>query len=510
MGANLAGIWPELSLVITVLVLVIADIRLRHHAARRPVLAGIAVLGLLAAAIALALLAPQRAPLFDGMIALDGFALFFKGLFLAAAFLGLLFGAISNEIPRGRYGEYVVLLLCLTLGMSLLAAARNLLMLYLALELVSMPSYILTGFRRGDRPASEAALKYVIYGAASSGLMLYGFSLLYGLSGTLDLAGIAHAFGRAGAPGGAAHALGLTLAALASLVGFGYKVAAVPFHMWCPDVYQGAPTPFVAFLSVGPKAAGFAALLRFLIVGFGGAAVGTPAGAAGSLVAGGAGLAAGVFPWPALIGVLSIATMTIGNLIAISQENVKRLLAYSSIAHAGYMLMAVAVGSDAAVRAVMLYLPIYLFMNMGAFLAVMAVRAGTGDERLAAFRGLGSRSPFLAVALAVFLFSLTGLPPLAGFIGKFYLFAALLSAGTTFFYVLAVIGVLNSVISLYYYVRIVRAMFLEKADVPAPVPLKLGRPAAVLLAVCAIPTVLLGIWWGPLMSVIERAGMVLR
>jgi len=509
MGANLAGIWPELSLVITVLVLVIADIRLRHHPARRPVLAGVAVLGLLAAAIALALLAPRRAPLFDGMIALDGFALFFKGLFLAAAFLGLLFGAISNEIPRGRYGEYAVLLLCLTLGMSLLAAARNLLMLYLALELVSMPSYILTGFRRGDRPASEAALKYVIYGAASSGLMLYGFSLLYGLSGTLDLAGIARALGDVGAGGGSAQALGLTLAALASLVGFGYKVAAVPFHMWCPDVYQGAPTPFVAFLSVGPKAAGFAALLRFLIVGFGGAGA-AAGGAAGSLVAGGAGLAAGAFPWPVLIGVLSIATMIVGNLIAISQENVKRLLAYSSIAHAGYMLMAVAVGSEAAVRAVMLYLPIYLFMNMGAFLAVMAVRAGTGEERLAAFRGLGSRSPFLAVALAVFLFSLTGLPPLAGFIGKFYLFAALLRAGTTFFYVLAIIGVLNSVISLYYYVRIVRAMFLEKADAPAPLPLRLGRPAAVLLAVCVIPTVLLGIWWGPLMGVIERAGTLLR
>ncbi|MBP6875330.1 MAG: NADH-quinone oxidoreductase subunit N [Candidatus Eisenbacteria bacterium] len=516
MGANLAGILPELVLVVTVLALVIADIGLRRHAARRTALAILALLGTVIAAVALAWsplppAASAGAPhagtsLFDGMIAHDGFALFFKGLFLAAAFLGLLFGAISNEISRGRYGEYVVLLLCLTLGMSFLASARNLLMIYLALEMVSMPSYILTGFRRGDRPSSEAALKYVVYGAASSGIMLYGFSLLYGLTGTLDLAGIGRALAQIMREGSSAHALGVTVAALASLVGFGYKVAAVPFHMWCPDVYQGAPTPFVAFLSVGPKAAGFAALLRFVIAGFGSVA----APAAGHATAAATGAIAGTFPWPALIGVLSIATMTVGNLIAISQENVKRLLAYSSIAHAGYMLMAVAVGTEPAVRAVMLYLPIYLFMNMGAFLAVMAVRASTGDERIAAFRGLGSRSPFLAISLAVFLFSLTGLPPLAGFIGKFFLFASLIRTGSAFFYVVALIGVLNSVVSLYYYVRIVRAMFLEKAEAGERAPLALARPTATLLAVCAVPTILLGVWWGPLMSLIDRAAMLIR
>jgi NADH-quinone oxidoreductase subunit N len=458
------------------------------------------MLGLAAAALAFTLLPAGRGPVLHGMVALDGFGLFFKGLFLAAACLGVFFGAISNEIPRGRFGEYVVLLFCLTLGMCLLATAQNLLMFYLALELVSLPSYILTGFRRGDRPSSEAALKYVIYGAAASGLMLYGFSLLYGLTGTLDLSGVGRGIAAA-AGGSTAQALAVTLAVLLSLVGFGYKVAAVPFHMWCPDVYQGAPTPFVAFLSVGPKAAGFAALLRFLLVGF---------GAPGAAQAAGGLLAAGPFPWPALIGVLAIATMTVGNLVAIAQENVKRLLAYSSIAHAGYMLMAVAVGSEAAVRAIMLYLPIYLFMNMGAFLAVMAVRAQTGEERLGAFRGLGTRSPYLAVVLAIFLFSLTGLPPLAGFIGKFYLFAALLRSGGTFYYTLAIIGVLNSVISLYYYVRIVRAMFLEKAEEGAPATLSLPRPSAVLLAVCVVPTVLLGIWWGPLAGLIDGAARMVR
>ncbi len=494
MSPSLAGIAPELALTVTILALVVADVIFRRHAARRNILGTLAVLGLVVAAISFTALPSGRQEIFHGMLALDGYAIFFKGLFLIAAFLGLLFGVLSDEIPRSRFGEYLILLLCLTLGLNLLSAAQNLLMIYLSLELVSMPSYALTAFRRGDRQSSEAALKYVIFGAASSGLMLYGFSLLYGLSGTLDLAGVGQALVHAGGSGNPALPLGIALAVLLALVGFGYKVAAVPFHMWCPDVYQGAPTPFVAFLSVGPKAAGLAALLRFLVVG-----LGVPAGW----------LPAGEFPWPALIGILAIATMTLGNLIAIAQENIKRLLAYSSIAHAGYMLMAVAVGSDAAVRAVMLYLPIYLFMNMGAFLAVMAVRARTGSESLAAYRGLGARSPFLAVVLAVFLFSLTGLPPLAGFIGKFYLFAALLKTHLTFFYVVAIIGVLNSVVSLYYYVRIVKAMFLEKAEAGAPT-LPLARASTVLLTVCAIPTVLLGIWWGPLAGLVERASHLLR
>jgi NADH-quinone oxidoreductase subunit N len=495
MGRSFAGLAPEIALAATIFALVIADILWRHHAARRSILGTLAVLGLAATALTFAMLPAERGLIFGGMIALDGFGIFFKGLFLAAAFLGILFGAVSNEIPRTRFGEYLVLLLCLTLGMDLLACAQNLLMIYLALELVSMPSYILAGFRRGDRHSSEAALKYVIYGAAASGMMLYGFSLLYGISGTLDLAGIGRTIAAAPHAGNPAVPLGITLAVLLSLVGFGYKVAAVPFHMWCPDVYQGAPTPFVAFLSVGPKAAGFAALLRFLLVGFG---------------APRAFMAPGEFPWPALVGVIAIATMTAGNLIAIGQENVKRLLAYSSIAHAGYMLMAVAVGSSAAVQAIMLYLPIYLFMNMGAFLAVMAVRAQTGQESISAYRGLGSRSPFLAVMLAIFLFSLTGLPPLAGFIGKFYLFAALIKTHVTFFYVVAVIGVLNSVVSLYYYVRIVRAMYFEKAETGASASLLLPRPSAVLLACCALPTVLLGIWWGPLAGLVERAAQFMR
>jgi NADH-quinone oxidoreductase subunit N len=374
--------------------------------------------------------------------------------------------------------------------MCLLAGAQNLLMLYLALELVSLPSYVLAGFRHGDRMSSEAALKYVIFGAAASGLMLYGFSLLYGLAGTLDLPGIGETVVSRGFAGGVDAQLLVVIAVLLSVAGFAFKIAAVPFHMWCPDVYEGAPTPFVAFLSVAPKAAGFAALLRFFLVGFG-----QPAGFP----------AAGEFPWPLVLGVLAMATMTVGNFAAIGQNNVKRLLAYSSIAHAGYLLMAAAVGSPLAVRGILLYLPIYLLMNMGAFMVVMAVRERTGSESIDAYRGLGTRAPYLAVVMAIFLFSLTGIPPFAGFIGKFFLFAAALQTKSPFFYVVAVVGVVNSVVSLYYYARIIRVCFLEKPDEAATTTVFVGSPARALMGVLAVPTLVLGIWWGPLLNVVEKA-----
>lgn len=498
MTADLAGIAPELVLTGGLFLILILDLLLPKRPGRTSVLLWAAGISLVASFAVLAFSPPSSASLFFGMLAGDGMTLFFKGLFLAAALLGVIFAALSDEVRREQFGEYLMLLFCLTLGLCFLAGAQNLLMLYLALELVSIPSYILAGFRRGDRRSSEAALKYVVFGAASSGLMLYGFSLLYGLSGTLSLPGIGTEVVRRVSEGGTGEALAVITAVLFSLVGFGYKVAAVPFHMWCPDVYEGAPTPFVAFLSVGPKAAGMAALLRFFVSGFG-----TPSLLSGSGSFGGP----GEFPWPALIGVLAIATMTVGNLAALAQDNVKRLLAYSSIAHAGYMLMGVAVGSPMAIKAIMLYLPIYLFMNMGAFFAVMAVRARTGSEMLSSYRGLGSRSPVLAVALAIFLFSLVGVPPFAGFIGKFYLFSALLQTRAPFFYVVAIIGVINSVISLYYYARIVRLMFLEKGEESS---WSLARTSSAMLTVLAVPTLVLGIWWGPLSGIIDRTAGLFR
>jgi NADH-quinone oxidoreductase subunit N len=379
--------------------------------------------------------------------------------------------------------------------MMLLGAAQHLLMVYLALELVSLPSYVLAGFRRGDRESSEAALKYVVYGGVASGLMLYGFSLIYGLTGSLELTEVAKALGAI--QWDLSTRVLLVLAAALSFAGFAYKMAAVPFHMWCPDVYQGAPTPFVAFLSVAPKAAGTAALIRFIVVGFGVNGVNETA-------------ITHQLPWGAVLGLVAVGTITLGTLVAIPQDNIKRLLAYSSIAHAGYLMLGVAVASEPAMQAVMFYLAVYFLMNFGAFFAVMVVRDATGREAIGAYRGLGSTSPVLAAGLAILLFSLTGLPPFAGFIGKFYLLAALLETKTALFYGVALVAVLNSAVSLYFYARVVKAMYLEKpeqADLPG---LKLGAANATILAAFVAPTVVLGVWWSPLIESIRKMSTILR
>lgn len=322
-------------------------------------------------------------------------------------------------------------------------------------------------------------MKYVVYGATASGVMIYGFSLLYGLTGTTQIGEIGRALTTTDAP------LPILLAAVMVTVGFGYKIAAVPFHMWSPDVYEGAPTPVTAFLSVGPKAAGFAVLVRFFYTVFA-----SPDAAAGAWK-----LSARV-DWTLLFAVLSAVTMSVGNLVAINQKNVKRLLAYSSIAHAGYMLMGFVLLTPVGLKAILFYLVVYLFMNLGAFYVVILVANGTRSEDIADYSGLGSRAPFAAVALAIFLFALTGIPPFSGFIGKVYLFAEVINRGV---YWLAVVAALNSVVSLYYYARIVKVMFLEdpkdKAELAVPV-----FPRAV-LCLLAIPTLLLGIYWEPVARV---------
>ena len=478
--SSLAFFAPELILTGTVAALLVADLLVKGSPSRKRILSVVAVAGLVLAGLALRGLCctgPQG--LFGGMVALDSMAVFFKAFFVLVGLFGVLFALLSAEVDEVRLGEYLALMVCLVLAMSLLGSASNLLMIYLSLEFVSIPSYVLSGFRKGDRVGSEAALKYVIYGAVASGVMLYGLSLLYGLAGTLDLAALnARVTALAASPAG----LGTLLVALVlTMAGFLYKIAAVPFHMWCPDVYQGAPTPFTAFLSVGPKAAGFAALIRFFHVAF---------------ISGGEGAAAGL-PWPEMFGVVSMATMTLANLVALTQTNVKRLLAWSSVAHAGYLLMGFSLASTQGAHAILLYLGLYLLMNLGAFLSVIAVRDATGSEELSAYRGLASRSPVVAVSLALFLFSLTGVPPLAGFIGKFYVFAAVLSHGGPFYYALAFVGVVNSVVSLYYYAMVVRAMFLDAAPEGAgKMPVRAG--ASALLLVLAVPTVVLGVYWKPL------------
>ena len=496
MTDDLLGLLPELCVTATLLVVLLAGAQRAPKATRPSVLVGLSVVGLVVALAAMGRESHESVSVFSGMIALDGLALFFRGLFLVVAIAGVVVGGLSREVDRQRLGEYLVMLLSITLGMMLLGAAQHLLMVYLALELVSLPSYVLAGFRRGNRESSEAALKYVVYGGVASGLMLYGFSLIYGLTGRLELGEVAKALGAIGSWNMATRVL-LVLAGALSFSGFAYKMAAVPFHMWCPDVYQGAPTPFVAFLSVAPKAAGVAALIRFIVIGFGVHGV-TDTAVAEQL------------PWGLVLGLVAVATITLGTLVAIPQDNLKRLLAYSSIAHAGYVLMGVAVASEPAMRAVMFYMAVYFVMNFGAFFAVMVVRDATGREAIGAYRGLGGTSPVLAAGFAILLFSLTGLPPFAGFIAKYYLLAALLETKSSLFYAVALAAVLNSAISLYFYARVVKAMYLEKPEEgERPVP-RLGPASATVLAAFVAPTLVLGVWWTPLVETIRKMSTILR
>lgn len=488
---DLPRLLPEVTLTATMLLVIIVDLLTKRSAV---IPATVALFGLAAAG---ALAIGQwgvHVTVFSGMLAVDPFAVFFKLLIAGCAVLVVLFSLGSSELnSRERpLGEYYALLMGLTLGMMLMAGANNLLMMYLALELSSISSYILAGYTREAADSSEASLKYVIYGAFSSGLMLYGISILYGLTGSLDLAVINQTLPSVVAGGGTA-VYALAIAGILACAGFGYKISAVPFHFWTPDVYEGAPITITAFLSVASKAGGFAMLIRFLKVTFiDPAAVAIPAGAWATLQG---------FDWHYIIAALAVMTMTVGNVVAIWQTNMKRLLAYSSIAHAGYLLMGVVVMSNEGLAAIMLYFVVYLFMNLGAFYVVMLIANRTGSEDIEDYRGIGPRAPFVTVSLSIFLISLTGLPPTAGFIGKLYLFAAVLN--TQGWVWLAVVGALNSVIALYYYARVLKNMYLEKSELSAP--LTFSRPQRVLVLLLVAPVLLLGIYFAPLAQLAQAS-----
>ena len=479
---SLSYILPELILVVTILAVFIIDLVVRE----KERLGEIALAGTALSLLAVARLASTPgAWLFSRMVVQDPFAVFFKVIFALAALAAIWMSLGSKEIAKTSGGEYYGLLLSSTLGMYFMASAANLLMAYLSLEFVSLTSYVLTGYMRHDRRSGEAALKYLIYGGVASGTMIYGMSWLFGLAGSMDFVQINAALTQ-----GDPNRLAVFLAIVLTLAGLGYKIAVVPFHMWLPDVYTGAPIPISAFLSVGSKAAWFALLIRVFYPAL------SHLGADGTWQ-----FLPGV-DWPQLVLVLSMVTMTLGNFAALSQRNLKRLLAYSSIAHAGYMLMGFVVLSNEGLRAMMFYMVVYYLMNIGAFLVVMIVANETGREDIDGYRGLawrGGAAP--AVALAVFLFSLTGLPPLAGFVGKFYLFAAVIRQQ---FYVLAVVGVINSVVSLYYYARVVRTMFLdfpEGNEAAVTVSLHNG---ALMWGLCAA-TIVLGVYWAPVIALADRS-----
>ena len=475
--ASLDFFYPEAILTGTVLLVVLLDLVLTN----KRVLGLVALAGcLLSLWATLQLYGTSGGWLFHRMIVLDNFSLFFKLVSLFAAILVLWMSRGSREVGEVHQGEYSAILLSSTLGMFFMASSTNLLMAYLSLELVSLTSYILTGFLPHNRRSSEAALKYLIYGGVASGTMIYGMSWIFGMAGSLDYARINQALLQ-----GEANHLGLFIAFVFILAGFGYKIVFVPFHMWSPDVYQGAPTPITAFLSVGANAAGVAILIRFFFPAV------SRLGDDGNWM-----FLSGV-EWPQFLLMVSMVTMTLGNLSALNQQNVKRLLAYSGIAHAGYILMGLVVLNNEGLQAMLFYIVVYMIMNLGAFLVVVIVANATGKEDIESYRGLAWRgSAILAVSMAIFLFSLTGLPPLAGFVGKFFLFAAVIKQQ---FYLLAVVAVINSVISLYYYARVVKTMFLDFPE-PSDREVKMTGGAAVLLGLLSSMTVIFGIYWGPLVA----------
>ncbi len=399
---------------------------------------------------------------FSGTFNLDPFSIFFKFVFFIACGLGILVSINYLKSQDIQRGEYYSLMLFATSGMMLMASAADLITLYLGLELMAMSIYILAGFMRHDNRSNEAAIKYLLLGAFSSGIMLYGMSLLYGVTGTTNLAEILKFLGTADLNNPVIY-----LAMIMLVVSFGFKVAAVPFHMWVPDVYEGAPTPVTAFMSAGPKVAGFAVLLRVFLYSL------EPLHAHST----------------AIISGLALLTMAVGNIMALSQTNIKRMLAYSSIAHAGYALVGLAAGGPEGAASVMLYVCIYALMNMGAFgVVIMLRKAGERGEEITDFAGLGKTNRTAAFLMLIFMFSLTGIPPTAGFIGKFYIFKSAVQSGLVW---LAVAGVLFSSISAYFYLRVIMVMYMKEPK--ESIELTTSPSLALALAISVTAVIYIGV-----------------
>jgi NADH-quinone oxidoreductase subunit N len=429
----------------------------------------LAFVGVLLLALASMALAPAG-PGLGGAFVQDGLAVFAKRLFLWATAIGLLGGLSSSRVPLARRsGEYHLLILASLLGMLVLASARDVILLFIAFELMSMPLYALSGFMKREEAAVEAALKFFVVGSVSSAVMAYGLSFVYGAARTTHLNGVAKAF--------AADDPLVLLGLLAAFAGFGFKIAAFPFHMWVPDTYEAATTPFVAWLSVTPKAAGFVALFRVYFEGVG----------------------ERVTFWVPVFAALATITIIAGNLMALPQQNAKRLLAYSGIAHIGYMLVGLAAASSNGTGMVLFYLVAYVFGNMGAFLVVEAVARSEGSEDLAAFRGLAQRSPLLALAMLLFLLSLGGIPFVAGFWAKLYVFWAAAQQGL---YWLVLIGAVLTVVALFYYLVVAKRMYIEPPVRPERV--RVPVPLAIAVTFCVLGIVIVGVWPRPVLMAALR------
>jgi NADH-quinone oxidoreductase subunit N len=468
MRADLVALAPEL--VLSALGMLVLLAGLAGGARRHGVLAVCTVLSFAASAGALLWAATANdagATHFFGMFALDRLAVFFKGLFLFSSALVVLLS--HDYLARFDYrpGEYYALVMFATVGMMTMASGANLASIYVGLELMALSTYVLAGYFRREVKSHEASAKYFVLGALSSGILLYGLSLLYGATGSLDLSAIARAL-TAGKPSTMA-LVGVALVAC----GFLFKVAAVPFHVWTPDVYEGAPTPITAFMSVGPKAAAFAMFVRVFLVGLGPIAA----------------------DWRWLVGGAAILTMVWGNIAALTQDNVKRMLAYSSIAHAGYALVGLVAGGPAGVQSVLFYMLTYTVTNLGAFGFVILLESrGFAGETVQDYAGLSRAHPAAAFGMLLFLLSLGGIPPTAGFMGKLYLFAAAVNAGYVW---LVVVAVLMSAVSLYYYLRIVLQMYLRDGVGVEPAPMVASAWVERVIWVCGAAVLLVGVLPAP-------------
>ncbi len=484
---SLSFFYPELLLTLVILFAIIYDLLIDSSESGK--VGWVLVFGLALVAIAIWFQDSSKVTtLFTDAVVLDPFSTFFKLLIILATIFVSVVSLYSNELKDYRKGEYFYLLGIITFGLFMMVSSIDLIMVYVSIEIVSIMSFVLAGYLKKNTRSNEAALKYVVYGAFSSGIMLFGLSYIYGLTGSTNFFQIQQTLAASGSESNSA----ILMAVVMILAGFGYKVSAVPFHFWTPDVYEGSPTTITAYLSIAPKAGAFAMMIRFFnqVLADGGAMSGLGSISTTDL------------PWASLISLLAVLTMTIGNVVAIQQDNIKRMLAYSSIAHAGYMLLAMPVMSGDSIYAIMVYLVMYLFMNLGAFFVVITIKNKTNGETFDDYKGLGWEMPIVGITMTLFMVSLTGLPPTAGFIGKFYIFASLIQGGGSFYW-LVVIGGINSVVSLYYYLRVVKVMYFDgdRKDSLVSAPKVLSG----MLLVTAVPTMLLGIYWVPLAQWIQKS-----
>jgi len=472
---------PELILTITILAALITDLFVKKS--KTNMIGWVLGVGLVVVGLSVHNLSSVHpTTLFLDMIVIDPFSSFMKIVIILSTLLVIVASWVNDELEKYRKGEYFTIMGIMVMGLFLMTSSVDIIMLYISIEVVSIMSFVLAAYLKLDTRSNEAGLKYVIYGAFSSGVMLFGLSIVYGLAGSTNYFAIQDTLSSLDGSANPA----LIMALLMIFAGFGYKISSVPFHFWTPDVYEGSPSTITAYLSVAPKAAGFAMIIRFFHQVFSDS-IGLTSNAIGSTD----------LPWPEIIGVLAVVTMTMGNLVAIQQKSIKRMLAYSSIAHAGYMMLALPVLSMEAVESVMIYLFIYVFMNLGAFFIVIFVKNKTGGESFEDFEGLGWKMPIVGAFMTLFMLSLTGLPPTAGFVGKLYIFKTLVGAGSEFLW-LVVAGGVNSVISLYYYFHVVKVMFLggKRSDVITYPPSTMFG----LMIFTAVPSLLLGLYWNPLAS----------